>query len=125
MVEGKDSVRRPVVCKDISMTGFKITTIAGARPHFVKAAAMSRAFAADGRFTERLVHTGQHYDFEKDMHTPVGVTHPRLADLVDLSFENGLRGAARFAAIDGWIELLRGDNQDESGASIRMRRGDR
>jgi UDP-GlcNAc3NAcA epimerase len=46
------------------MTIFNITTIAGARPQFVKAAAMSRAFVNDGRFVERLIHTGQHYDFE-------------------------------------------------------------
>lgn len=45
------------------MTRIKITTIAGARPQFVKAAAMSRAFVRDGRFSERLIHTGQHYDF--------------------------------------------------------------
>jgi UDP-GlcNAc3NAcA epimerase len=53
-----------VVCKDGGMTSLKITTIVGARPQFVKAAAMSRAFASDGRFVERLIHTGQHYDFE-------------------------------------------------------------
>lgn len=46
------------------MTIFRITTIVGARPQFVKAAAMSRAFVRQGRFAERLLHTGQHYDFE-------------------------------------------------------------
>ena len=38
----------------------KIVTVVGARPQFVKAAAVSRALT--GRFDERLVHTGQHYD---------------------------------------------------------------
>lgn len=52
------------MCKTGDMTRLRITTIAGARPQFVKAAAMSRAFARDGRFAERLIHTGQHYDFE-------------------------------------------------------------
>ena len=38
----------------------KITTVLGARPQFIKAAPVSRALRT--RFTERLVHTGQHYD---------------------------------------------------------------
>lgn len=39
-----------------------ILTVVGARPQFVKAAALSRAFAGDDRFCERIVHTGQHFD---------------------------------------------------------------
>ncbi len=42
------------------MTG-KIATVVGARPQFVKAAAVSRAFSAAG-VDEVLIHTGQHYD---------------------------------------------------------------
>jgi UDP-N-acetylglucosamine 2-epimerase len=38
----------------------KIVTIVGARPQFIKAAAVSRALA--GHFDEILIHTGQHYD---------------------------------------------------------------
>jgi len=46
----------------------KVLTVVGARPQFVKAAAVSRAFAAYNRehpqspLDERIVHTGQHYD---------------------------------------------------------------
>jgi UDP-GlcNAc3NAcA epimerase len=42
----------------------KIVTIVGARPQFIKAAAVSRAIrnGYTSRITEVLVHTGQHYD---------------------------------------------------------------
>ncbi len=44
----------------------RIVTIVGARPQFIKAAAVSRAVAAANaagpRVTETLIHTGQHYD---------------------------------------------------------------
>ncbi len=39
----------------------KILTVVGARPQFVKAAAVSRAFQQFG-VEEKLIHTGQHYD---------------------------------------------------------------
>jgi UDP-GlcNAc3NAcA epimerase len=40
----------------------KVMSIVGARPQFIKAAAVSRAFAAQGNIIEVLVHTGQHFD---------------------------------------------------------------
>lgn len=40
----------------------KIVTIVGARPQFIKAAAVSRAFQHFEDITEKIVHTGQHYD---------------------------------------------------------------
>jgi UDP-GlcNAc3NAcA epimerase len=40
----------------------KLVTVVGARPQFIKAAALSRAIAAAGRIEQILVHTGQHYD---------------------------------------------------------------
>src|SRR4051794_19809167 len=40
----------------------KILTVIGARPQFIKAAAVSRLLRERPGVTEVLVHTGQHYD---------------------------------------------------------------
>ncbi len=40
----------------------KVITIVGARPQFIKAAAVSRAFAKYDDIQEIIVHTGQHFD---------------------------------------------------------------
>ena len=40
----------------------KIVTVVGARPQFIKAAAISRVLRARPGVEELLVHTGQHYD---------------------------------------------------------------
>lgn len=41
---------------------YRIITIVGARPQFIKAAALSRALRADADISEELLHTGQHFD---------------------------------------------------------------
>lgn len=41
---------------------YKVITVIGARPQFVKAATVSRAFKKYPQVQEILVHTGQHYD---------------------------------------------------------------
>jgi len=40
----------------------KVVTILGARPQFIKAGTVSRAFAKHDEIEEIIVHTGQHYD---------------------------------------------------------------
>ncbi|CAA7617730.1 non-hydrolyzing UDP-N-acetylglucosamine 2-epimerase [Magnetospirillum sp. SS-4] len=44
------------------MARLRVLTVVGARPQFIKAAAVSRALARTGSFRESMVHTGQHFD---------------------------------------------------------------
>lgn len=59
----------------------QLLTVIGARPQFIKAAAVSRAVAAVPGISEVLVHTGQHYDanmsrvFFEDLEIPEPEVH--------------------------------------------------
>lgn len=44
------------------MNKYKVLTVVGARPQFIKAAALSRAFRTSDRIEEIILHSGQHYD---------------------------------------------------------------
>lgn len=44
------------------MNGMKLITIIGARPQFIKAAAVSRALVNGQKIQEKILHTGQHHD---------------------------------------------------------------
>ena len=47
----------------VDKAAIKVLHVVGARPNFMKVAPVMRAMAArGGRFAQRLVHTGQHYD---------------------------------------------------------------
>lgn len=58
-----------------------VATIVGARPQFIKAAAVSRAMRGKADFRELLIHTGQHYDpdmsdvFFREMDIPTPQYH--------------------------------------------------
>ena len=71
----------------------KILTIVGARPQFIKAAAVSRAIqeSFSDRLTEILVHTGQHFDHNMSevFFEELGIPAPRH----NLSISGGTHGA--------------------------------
>jgi UDP-GlcNAc3NAcA epimerase len=58
----------------------RILSIVGARPQFVKAAAMSRAIAARADLDEVLLHTGQHFDagMSQIFFDELGIAEPRI-----------------------------------------------
>ena len=71
----------------------KIVTVVGARPQFIKAAAVSRVIRDDysGKIEEVLVHTGQHYDdnMSKVFFEELDITHPKY----NLEISGGQHGA--------------------------------
>jgi UDP-GlcNAc3NAcA epimerase len=73
------------------MTRHRILTVVGARPQFVKAAAISRAIATRGDVEEILLHTGQHFDtaMSQIFFDELGISPPR----VNLGVHGGDHGA--------------------------------
>jgi UDP-GlcNAc3NAcA epimerase len=90
----------------------KIVTVVGARPQFVKAAAISRAirteFSAD--IQEVLVHTGQHYD--KNMSDvffdELDIPHPNY----NLEISGGNHGAMTGRMLEGVEKVLLQEKPD-------------
>lgn len=62
------------------MGHLRVLTVVGARPQFVKAAAISRAIAARDEISEILVHTGQHFDpgMSQVFFDELGLEAPRI-----------------------------------------------
>jgi UDP-GlcNAc3NAcA epimerase len=84
-----------------------LVTVVGARPQFVKAAALSPALRAAG-VRERLVHTGQHYDQAMSQVFFDGLALP--APEVDLAIGSASHGAQTgrmLEAIEAVLEAMR------------------
>lgn len=86
----------------------KVLTIVGARPQFVKAAAVSRELRRT--HTEILVHTGQHYDYRMSGIFFDGLDLPP-ADL-NLGVGSGSHGAQTGAMLKGIEEVLMTERPD-------------
>jgi len=86
----------------------KVVTIVGARPQFIKAAAISRELRT--RHQEILVHTGQHYDYEMSGIFFDGLDMP--APDVNLGVGSGSHGAQTGAMLKGIEDLLLSEHPD-------------
>ena len=86
----------------------KIVSIVGARPQFIKAAAVSRALRR--RHQEVLVHTGQHYDYEMSGIFFDGLDLPRPD--ANLGVGSGSHAEQTAAMLRGIEEVLLAENPD-------------
>jgi UDP-GlcNAc3NAcA epimerase len=88
----------------------EIITIVGARPQFIKAAVLSRAFAGSTNICETIVHTGQHYDanmsqvFFDELEIPPPGVHLGIG-----SGSHGEQTGAMLAGIDRLLQESRPD----------------
>lgn len=84
----------------------KIVTIIGARPQFIKAAALNRYITKNysSAIQEILVHTGQHYDqnMSEIFFTEMDIAKPQY----NLSIGSGLHGAQTGAMLQNIEEIL-------------------
>ncbi len=82
----------------------KILTIIGARPQFIKAAAVSHIFQQNNTIEELLVHTGQHYDasMSEVFFDELGIPEPKY----NLGIGGGLHGAMTGAQLSAIEEVL-------------------
>jgi UDP-GlcNAc3NAcA epimerase len=86
----------------------KIVTIVGARPQFIKAAAVSRVLRE--RYHEVLVHTGQHYDYEMSGIFFDGLELPKPD--VNLGVGSGSHGAQTGAMLKSVEDVLLEERPD-------------
>ena len=86
----------------------KIVSIVGARPQFIKAAAVSHKLRA--RHQEILVHTGQHYDYEMSgiFFDGLQLPHPDVA----LGVGSGSQGSQTAAMLTGIERVLLAERPD-------------
>jgi len=88
----------------------KVLTVVGARPQFVKAAAVSRAVRQQGGMREVMVHTGQHYDanmsgiFFSELDIPAPVHH--------LGISGGRHGAMTGRMMEGLERVMLEEEPD-------------
>ena len=87
-----------------------LITIVGARPQFIKAAAVSAALTSAGGVRERLLHTGQHFDDNMSalFFRELGVPAPAW----NLGVSGGTHGAMTGAQLAGIEQVLMAERPD-------------
>ncbi|KZR93753.1 UDP-2,3-diacetamido-2,3-dideoxy-D-glucuronate 2-epimerase [Synechococcus sp. MIT S9509] len=83
----------------------RILTVVGARPQFIKAAALSRAISAMGNvIQEQILHTGQHYDaaMSDQFFSELGIPAPAF----HLGIGGGSHGANTGRMLEGIEQVL-------------------
>jgi UDP-GlcNAc3NAcA epimerase len=90
----------------------KVVTVVGARPQFIKAAALSRAIRDEyaDKIEEVLIHTGQHYDenMSKVFFDELDIPHPRY----NLEVSGGQHGAMTGRMLEGIERVLLEEKPD-------------
>lgn len=104
---GSDSNRanaaNPLPATGTDRRSAKVVSVVGARPQFVKAAAVSPAIRAAG-IREILVHTGQHYDWEMSAAFFQGLSIPEPE--VSLQIGSGPHGAQTGRMLEAIEQVL-------------------
>lgn len=88
----------------------KIVTVIGARPQFIKAAAVSRAFASVKGLQELILHTGQHFDdnMSKVFFDQMSIPRPAY----NLGVHSMDHGAMTGAMLTGIEKILKAERPD-------------
>ena len=89
------------------MTVTKVLTVVGARPQFIKAAAVTRALNGVAGLTEVMVHTGQHFDDDMS-----GVFFRELS-IPPPAHNLGIRGGGHGTMTGRMMERLEGVIENE------------
>lgn len=90
----------------------KILTVVGARPQIIKAAAISRAIKSSffGKISEKILHTGQHYDanMSEVFFSELGIPAPDF----NLNVGSGTHGSQTALMISGIEKILIAEKPD-------------
>ena len=88
----------------------KIITILGARPQFIKAAAVSRKLQEFKSINEIIVHTGQHYDsrMSKIFFDQLDIPRPKH----NLNISDLNHGAMTGRMVEGLEKIIEAENPD-------------
>ena len=87
-----------------------VVTVVGARPQFIKAAVVSRAFRRTGAVRELILHTGQHYDerLSEVFYRELGIPSPAF----ELGIGSGPHGGQTARMLVGIEEVLVAEQPD-------------